>query len=196
VRYFVTGVRLNDHPGLRPVWSGRDFEGQPRAIYENAGVFPRGWVVGEYRVEKPDEGLIKMANGEVDLRRIALLDRAPAIDPEPGDSTAVVTVVRTDAHEQVFQVTLDRPGLLVVSEVYYPDWNATVDGAPAEVLRANHVLRAVALGAGRHEVAFQYDATRVREAATISITTFALTLLAGAGAWWYRRKGARWKASS
>ena len=77
VRYFVTGVRLNDHPALRPVWSGRDFEGQPRAIYENAGVFPRGWVVGEYRVETPDEGLIKMANGEVDLRRIALLDRAP-----------------------------------------------------------------------------------------------------------------------
>jgi uncharacterized membrane protein YfhO len=84
----------------------------------------------------------------------------------------------------------------VLSEVYYPDWKATVDGATAEVLRANHVLRAVALPAGNHEVVFKYDGALVRKSASISITTFALTLLALAGAVMARRKGARWKASS
>ncbi|HEX6790474.1 MAG TPA: hypothetical protein VF247_04110 [Candidatus Krumholzibacteria bacterium] len=196
VRYIVSGVRLGDHPALKAVWVGRDFDSEPRAIYENAQAFPRAWIAGEYRVETSDEALVKMANGEVDLRRVAMLDKKPSIEPAAGDSAASVTVVKADAQHQLYQVALDRPGLLVVSEVYYPDWKATVDGAPAEVLRANHVLRAVALPAGRHEISFHYDSSRVREAAAISITTFALTLLAGAAAWLFRRKGAPWKASS
>jgi hypothetical protein len=192
-RYLVSGVRLADHPALRAAWVGRDYDGQPRAIYENADVFPRAWIAREYRVEKPDDALVMMANGEVDLRRTALLDRAPEPAPVAGDS-ARVTVTRLEPQEQAFHVTLDRPGLLVVSEVYYPDWKASVDGAPADVLRANHVLRAVALPAGAHDVVFRYDASIVRRGATISITTFALTLLVLAGA--LARKGARWKRSS
>jgi uncharacterized membrane protein YfhO len=105
-------------------------------------------------------------------------------------------VARADAQHQVYEVTLDRPGILVVSEVYYPDWKATVDGAAAEVLRANHVLRAVALPAGSHEIEFRYDGSRVRKSASISITTLALTLLVLAGALVTGRKGARWKRSS
>ncbi len=196
VRYFVSGVRLAEHPGLRAAWVGRDFESQPRAIYENLGAFPHAWIAGEYRVEKSDDALVAMANGEVDLRRTAMLDQKPAIEPAPGDSAAVVTTVRSGAQDQAYRVTLDRPGLLVVSEVYYPDWKATVDGQPADVLRANHVLRAVALPAGSHEVVFHYDASRVREAAAISITTFVLTLLVGVGGWLLGRKGARWNRSS
>jgi hypothetical protein len=64
------------------------------------------------------------------------------------------------------------------------------------MLRADHVLRAVALPAGHHEIVFHYDASLVREGATISITTFTLTLLAWAGAALLRRKGARWNRSS
>jgi len=131
-----------------------------------------------------------MANGEVDLRRTALLDRAPAVEPAPGDS-ATVTMAKWAPHEVTFEVTLDRPGIVVVSEVYYPDWKATVDGAATEVLRANHVLRALALPAGRHQVVFTYDAALVRKSATISVATFVLTLLALGGAALARRKGTR-----
>jgi hypothetical protein len=194
-RYLVAGVKLPGHRALNPVWVGRDYEGQGRAIYENREAFPRAWIAGEYRVEKPDEALAMMANGEVDLHRVALLDTKPSIEPAPGDS-AVVKVVRLGGREQVFQVTLDRPGLLVVSEVYYPDWQATVDGTPAEVLRANHVLRAVALSAGQHEIVFRYDASLVQRGAVISGTSFLVTLIACAGAWFFRRKGRPWKRSS
>jgi hypothetical protein len=152
-------------------------------------------VAGAYRVEKSDEELAVMANGEVDLRHIVLLDQKPAIEPVPGDSAAV-TVVKLGAKESSFEVTLDRPGIVVVSEVYYKDWKATVDGAPAEILRANHVLRALALPAGKHDIVFRLDSSLVREGATVSITTFALTLVAWAGALLLRRKGSRWNRSS
>lgn len=194
-RYLPTGVRLNDHPALRPVWTGSDFDNQPRAVYENTQVFPRAWIAGEYQVETGDEALARIANGEVDVRRTVLLEHAPSPEPAPGDS-AQVEIVRLDAQHQVFRVALEHPGILVVSELYYPDWKATVDGAPAEVLCANHVLRAVALSPGRHEIEFRYDDALVRRSASISITTLALALLVLAGAGIAGRKGARWKRSS
>lgn len=194
-RYLVAGVRLADNPSLKAVWVGRDYNNEPRAIYENTRAFPRAWMAGAYRVEKPDEELIAMANGEVDLRHTVLLEKKPAVEPLPGDS-AVVSVGKIAARESSFSVTLDRPGVLVVGEVYYPDWKATVDGQPAEMLKANHVLRAVALPAGKHDVVFKYDASVVKEGATVSIVTFVITLAACLVAALSRRRGATWNRSS
>jgi hypothetical protein len=194
-RYIVSGVRLPDLPALKAVWVGRDYNGEARAVYENTAAFPRAWIAGAYRVEKSDEEIALMANGEVDLRTTALLDRKPSIEPEPGDS-ATVTVGKIGAKQASFAVTLDRPGILVVAEVFYQDWKATVDGLPADVLHADHVLRAVALPAGHHEVVFHYDASVVREGATVSIVTFTLTLVACVVAALSRRRGMRWNRSS
>jgi hypothetical protein len=195
-RYIVSGVRLADHPALKPVWVGRDYAGEARAIYENSGVFPPAWIAGAYRVEKSDEALAVMANGEVDLRHTVMLEKKPAIEPQPGDSATVTVVKPEGAKESAFHVTLDRPGILVVSEVYYPDWTAMVDGKPAEMLHANHVLRAVALPAGAHDVVFRYDASVVKAGATVSIVTFMITLVACVLAALSRRGGVRWNRSS
>ena len=43
-------------------------------------------------------------------------------------------------------------GMLVFSEVYYPGWQAAIDGAPARLLRADGILMALALPKGRHAV--------------------------------------------
>ncbi len=196
VRYVVSGARLPDSPVLRPVWSGRDYQGQPRAVYESLTAFPRAWVVGEYRVAGRDETLDALTNHTVDLRRTVLLDREPSIAPAAGDSTAVVTVESLTSDKSDFSVDLDRPGIVVVSEIYYPEWKATVDGAPAEILRANHILRAIALPAGPHRIEFRYDSSLFERSAAVSISAFLLTLIAIAGTFVAGRKGAKWKRSS
>lgn len=195
VRYLVSGSALPDIPRFRPVWNGRDFEQQPRMIYENTGAFPRAWVVGQYRVASRKETPALLASGDVDLRHSVILDHKPALEPVAGDS-AQVSVTRRSARELALNVELDRPGIVVLSEVFYPDWKATVDGAPAEILRANHVLRAVAMGAGRHEIVFRYDTALLRKSATVSVAAFVLTLLALAGSLFAKRKGGPWKRSS
>jgi len=195
VRYIVAGERLPDIPRFRGVWTGVDYEQQPRAIYENLGAFPRAWIAGAYRVVPRAEIAGLLASGSVDVRHEVVLESRPALEPAPGDSAAV-TLVRRGPREIVFAVTLDRPGILVASEMYYPDWKAEVNGKPADVMRANLALRAVALPAGTHEVAFRYDASLLRQSATISVAAFVTTLLALVAGLFATRKGLPWKRSS
>jgi uncharacterized membrane protein YfhO len=67
--------------------------------------------------------------------------------------------------------------VLVLTDLYWPDWHATVDGAPVEILRANHLLRAVHLSPGTHEVRFRYGATRFRVGAAVSVLTIGMLVV-------------------
>lgn len=49
------------------------------------------------------------------------------------------------------------PGTLILADSWYPGWNATVDGAPVAIERADLINRAIALSPGEHEVEFRYQ---------------------------------------
>ena len=56
-------------------------------------------------------------------------------------------------------VAVDAPdgGLLLLNDVWHPWWHATLDGQPADILRADVIFRAVALPPGRHAVRFTFE---------------------------------------
>ncbi len=81
-----------------------------------------------------------------------------------------------DAPNRVtIHAVLDTPGYLVLADTWYPGWQATVDGEPAEVLQANYAFQAVYLEAGEHTVKMDYQPTSVLVGDAVSLTT--LTLL-------------------
>jgi uncharacterized membrane protein YfhO len=93
-----------------------------------------------------------------------------------------VAAVTAYAPERVEVATqADGAALLVLADNYYPGWNATVDGRPAEVYRTNHTFRGVVVPAGRHRVVFTFDPAGVKEGFYIWLAC--LALLAGYGAW-------------
>jgi len=69
------------------------------------------------------------------------------------------------------------PTVLVISEIYYPGWEATVDGHLTEILVTDYLLRGLALPAGRHKIEMRYLPTTARAGAIIS--GCALLLLCG-----------------
>jgi hypothetical protein len=175
-RYIIAAGQLPERPDLIPVWSGTDYRGQPRFVYENTGAFPRAWFVDNYTVAQGVEALRLIASGRVDVASSAVVDRKPAIEPKSREG-AVVEIEEFGFNEIRIRARTPEASLLVVSEIYYPRWQATVDGQDAEILRANHVLRAVALPPGEHEVVFSYDTSFLVKSAMVSGVSMGVALL-------------------
>ena len=90
-----------------------------------------------------------------DPHRVAWVetDRPEEVDPflsrAAPDPSETVTVTRDEPQRVELTAVLRSPGLVVVSDVYYPGWTLTVDGRPAEILRTNRAMRGVTLPPGR-----------------------------------------------
>jgi hypothetical protein len=184
VRYLVTGAEMFEHPRLQPAWNGLNYLGEPRYVYENVGAFERAWLTGTYRVADEKETLDLIAGGAVDLSREVILNKEPAIKPAPTQEAAAdaVSVEELGFNKITIKTKSESPSILVLSEVYYPDWKVEVDGRPAELLRANFILRGVALESGEHEVIFRYDTSLIKKSAYASgamLGFVTLTLVVG-----------------
>lgn len=85
------------------------------------------------------------------------LDRLPPPAGLPGTPTdPTVRIVHDGASSVVLEAALRVNGVLVLRDTFDPSWSATVDGLPAEIVRANGLHRAVALPPGRHVIRFSY----------------------------------------
>jgi len=161
-------------------------------VYRNRGAFPRARVVFAAETLPERENLMeRLGDPAWDPARSVLLEtqvKGVAADAGPGDSTATVSWVERRPSRQLLDVDLARDGVLVLSEVFCPGWNARVDGERAPILRADGFLRAVALTAGRHRVEFQY-LPRGLLLGFLAMFGSAVIVVAAAGAvWWSRMK--------
>jgi uncharacterized membrane protein YfhO len=102
------------------------------------------------------------------------------------DSAASIQLVpdpvkNSDYIQYESQSTKDM--LAVFSEIHYaPDWRAYIDGQPAEYIRANYVLRAMVVPAGKHVIEFKNEAPRFNRLESIGVVVSIVTLLLMAGA--------------
>jgi hypothetical protein len=132
-------------------------------VHENAAALPRTWVVAEARpVDDPQKLEIirtgKFPDGtEWDPRQTALVDHSLPELRAPSAATGESEIIKYEPALIDVAANLQGPGLLVLSENYYPGWRAMVDGAPARILRVNYNLRAVVLSAGKHHVRFVFS---------------------------------------
>jgi uncharacterized membrane protein YfhO len=62
----------------------------------------------------------------------------------------------------------------VFSDIYYPGWTATVSGEDVPVARANYILRAIHVPAGKHELVMAFDPQTVHTTETIAYGSLAL----------------------
>ncbi|RPH47849.1 MAG: hypothetical protein EHM91_05180 [Planctomycetota bacterium] len=133
----------------------------PLTIYENTAALPRAWLVSRaVPVGTPDQAAQVLHSPDFDPRTTVVLEEKEI--PRTADGGGAVTwkVRETDRLELTADAKADS--LLVLSDTHYPGWEATVDGVPAPVLRANLAFRAVAVPAGTHQVAMRFRPASVR----------------------------------
>ena len=136
---------------------------QEAKIYENNEVFPRAFVVHDYEFVSGKEDILKrLKSPDFPLRDKIILEeklpetvRSRMAGPHRESSEAQI---RQYGSQQVeILAEMKRPGFLVLSDLYYPGWNAYVDGKKEKIYQADYILRSVFLEEGTHTVKFVYE---------------------------------------
>ena len=118
--------------------------------------------------------------GKIDLRHQAVADQNfhdVLGESTPQDSTAQVTITSYKPNNLVYTAESGKGGVVVFSEIYYPGWTATIDGKPAELGRANYVLRALKVEPGKPEIVLDFHPQSLKTTETVAYIAGGLLLL-------------------
>ncbi len=154
---------------------------------ENTGANGNAWFVGDVRyVTNANEELDAL--GKVNPKHTAVVSESDFGFLKAGGE-GTVKLTSYEATTAKYTVESDKGGLVVFSEVFYPGWAVTIDGKPAELGRADYVLRAVNVPAGKHEVVMTFDPDTVRTTEAVAYSALVvLMLLVAVCVWGYVRK--------
>ena len=139
--------------------TGRNGEAIP---IQNPYAYGNAWFV-------KDVNYVANANEEIETlhdinpRETAVVDKRfeetlNGVTTNNTDSLASITLTSYSPNHLVYETTNENDGIAIFSEIYYPDgWQVTIDGQPATLARANYILRALHLPAGKHVVEMRFD---------------------------------------
>ncbi len=125
-------------------------------VYLNRAKLPRMQLIYRVRVA-PDEKRVwdALADPTFDPQKEVVLVRVPA-RPLGGPAGSHLQLIGYSAQQVSVAVTLDSPAYLVISDVWYPGWQALLDSREVPLLRANGAFRAVYLPAGKHHLVMTF----------------------------------------
>ncbi len=105
------------------------------------------------------------------------------------DSLSAIRLTAYAPNRLTYETQNAGDGVAVFSEIYYPDgWQVTVDGQEAELARADYILRALYVPAGRHTIGMRFEPRSLRLTEGIAYAAVVLLLAGAAAAVWAERK--------
>jgi hypothetical protein len=152
-------------------------QAQQISIARANSYMPRALSVFDVRVIN-DDSLIAafMRSAEFDPERVVVLEETPSLPVHgvTGDSTHTA-ITAFNNNSMTLRVNSAANGIVLLSEIYYPGWNAYVDGERRSVLRADWSLRAVPVEAGSHDLVVKFEPASFRAGAMITAATLLLS---------------------
>jgi hypothetical protein len=150
-------------------------------VFENRLALPRAFLVpaagGGIEVLPNEEAqLARLRDPGFDPERRVILSAVPAELPaglsnEAPGSHAVVERVDVATNSVDLRVDSDSPGIVVLSQIYYPGWQVFVDGRSAQILQTDYALTGVFVKEGSHAIRFVYRPASLRIGMAITLGT-------------------------
>lgn len=157
---------------------------------ENPYVYGNAWFVDKVTyVKNANEELDTL--GKLNLRHEAVADarfQSQLGESKNQDSTSIVKLTAYEPNQLTYDVRSATGGIVVFSEVFYPEWTATVDGKPVEIGRVDYVLRALNVDKGHHKVVLTFDPKSVKQTETVAYLSYGVLLLVVLFAVYFKRK--------
>lgn len=157
---------------------------------ENPYVYGNAWFVDKVTyVKNANEELDAL--GKLNLRHEAVADarfQSQLGESKNQDSTSIVKITAYEPNQLTYDVRSATGGIVVFSEIFYPEWTATVDGKPVEIGRVDYVLRALNVDKGHHKVVLTFDPKSVKQTETVAYLSYGVLLLVVLFAVYFKRK--------
>lgn len=157
---------------------------------ENPYVYGNAWFVDKVTyVKNANEELDAL--GKLNLRHEAVADarfQSQLGESKNQDSTSIVKLTAYEPNQLTYDVRSATGGIVVFSEIFYPEWTATVDGRPVEIGRVDYVLRALNVDKGHHKVVLTFDPKSVKQTETVAYLSYGVLLLVVLFAVYFKRK--------
>ncbi len=142
------------------------------------------WLVKNIRIAEDANQEMKLL-GEINTRNEVVVDKQfasklPArIIP---DTTAIISLKSYQPNHLIYSFDSKSNQLAVFSEIYYDKgWNAYINGKKADYVRADYLLRAMPLSAGKYEIEFKFEPVSYRIGNRIALASSVLFLLSFIG---------------
>ena len=145
---------------------------------DNPYALGNAWFVDEVHYVNNANEEIAAIHGLNPLQK-AIVDKKfeASVRSMPSDSLATIELVEYQPNYLKYEVNSEKGGTVVFSEIYYPGWQSTVDGEEVSHGRANYILRAMNVPAGKHIVEFKFDPKSLHTTETIAFVALGLLAL-------------------
>lgn len=181
VKYIVDRRQI---PGMQAVFQSQQ---EQAFVYLNPTYLPRAWFVDRVEVDKPLPILERMKynpgqNENFNPREVVFLEEKLNKSIVPATEGANVKVTDYRNQNITLQANATGSNFLLLSEVYYPEWRAYVDGKETEIIKSNYFMRGIVVPAGEHKIELKYESPKFETGKTASLVTNIFVMLALLGA--------------
>lgn len=131
----------------------------PYAVIEFTGALPRAKLYSDWQAAVADANALETLRSPAfdPARQVLLSQSLNGITPHTNSVPGEAIIVSHAPKQVVVKTKSAAAEVLLLNDRWHPDWKVTVDGQPAELLRANFIMRGVAVPAGEHTVEFRFD---------------------------------------
>lgn len=171
VKYLLCNQDIN-HPNFKLIFD-KDIK-----IYENLSLLPRVYLVNNITVVKNIEDIYKTISLEnFNPLNSVILEEDISFKLDKPNKPYEVKILDYSPNNISIEVNTDSNSMLVLSEIFYPEWKASIDGKETKIYPAYGLIRAIYIEKGRHNIVFFYKPTSFFYGILISVFSLIIALV-------------------